>query len=504
MKSPESLNCLLRIENAEIPFSSSLSNTAGLHDLNLILGIGERLAIFGPVGAGKTTLLRAISGLAWTRRGKIAWLGENGLETSRITGQKVTRLVSPILQDLCRRQSGGLTCLELLSGCSRGQPSIPTSENSNMDNAVYLLKYFKSEHLAHKAISTLSEGQLRLLLICQAFLAKPKVLLLDEALDGLDSMRKIKTLELLTTLPADTGLIFTAHREDGFPGWINSFMELHSGTLLTSSGPKFLKSVCRHEKGMPKEDKKSEPETSKEIQPRLALCRLSNVSVYIEREKILHEITWDIGRASHWRLSGPNGSGKSTLLRLLAGEEFAAAGGTFNIYDETGIPLPGRAAQRKAVSLIADLSQFRYDYDVKGWELVCTGIEGNVGVYRKYSAAEIDEARSCASRFFDAAEWRTLAEKSIRHCSTGQLRILFLARAIIKQPRLILLDEPCNGLDFTARNKFLDMLEALVSDYGNGWPPAIIFASHYEKDIPEWINQEARMDDGRLTVSAAL
>lgn len=192
---------------------------------------------------------------------------------------------------------------------------------------------------------------------------------------------------------------------------------------------------------------------------------LDNVTVFIDRQEVLHDISWCMHQGENWRITGANGSGKSTLLRLLAGDEFVAAGGRFDRW------LPGQGGQvdtlealRKGVRLVSDLSQALYGYSLNALDMVCTGFDNSIGVYRRFSDAERAEATSRMAQMFpdeNPESLKQLGRQSIRHLSTGQLRRLFLARALVGGPDILLLDEPCSGLDASSRAQYLHLLDSL-------------------------------------------
>ncbi|MFT4301527.1 MAG: ATP-binding cassette domain-containing protein, partial [Desulfovibrio sp.] len=229
------------------------------------------------------------------------------------------------------------------------------------------------------------------------------------------------------------------------------------------------------------------------------LLDLENVTVFIDRKKVLNDITWNVHQGEHWRISGANGSGKSTLLRLLAGDEFTAAGGTL----ERWLPHQGGAVDtlaevRKGIRLVSDLSQALYGYSLTAHEMVCTGFDNSIGVYRKFSPTEKNEALRRMQEMFpeeSAEDVEALGRQSIRHLSTGQLRRLFLARALVGEPDILLLDEPCSGLDAPSRAHYLNLLDQLAAKGLH-----MVFVSHHGEDAPLCINREAQMEDGRLRV----
>lgn len=222
------------------------------------------------------------------------------------------------------------------------------------------------------------------------------------------------------------------------------------------------------------------------------LMELSGVNVYVNRKHVLHDLSWRLLPGENWRIDGANGSGKSTFLRLLAGDEFAASGGvlTRSFPGRGGIGLEGL---RRAVCLVSDLNQASYDYDVSGLELVLSGFDNSQGLFRAPTRPETDRAATLLRSFFGPEEAAWLAGASIRRMSTGQLRSLFLARAMACDPAVLLLDEPCNGLDARARDEYLALLDGLCAA-----GLQIVFVSHYPEDAPRAVNRLARMERGRL------
>ena len=227
------------------------------------------------------------------------------------------------------------------------------------------------------------------------------------------------------------------------------------------------------------------------------LCKLRNVNVFIDRKQILFDINLDLRKNENWLITGENGSGKSTLLRLIAGQEFVAYGGKFQWFSDDGTH--NGIDIKKRIALVSDLSQINYDFPVSGLELVLSGLDNSTGNYREYTQKEKAQAISLINEFFTRQAPEKIMQTSIRRLSTGQLRKLFLARAVIGQPDLLLLDEAFNGLDETSRGEVI----ALINDIANrgfmDHKPGIIMTSHYEDDRPDCINRIAIMENGKLS-----
>jgi molybdate transport system ATP-binding protein len=190
-----------------------------------------------------------------------------------------------------------------------------------------------------------------------------------------------------------------------------------------------------------------------------AVFSLKNVSVYVDGTPVLHAVNWHVYEGEHWALAGGPGSGKSALMRLLAGEYYPACGGSIaRILPGERAPLRTLSDIRRHIRLLSGDMQANYAYDLIGEEFVCNGLADGIGMYYEAGEAERAEARACLE-LVDALH---LADRRIRAVSTGQLRRLFLARALIGSPKVLLLDDPFAGLDARSRARIRDALHRLV------------------------------------------
>lgn len=468
-----------------------------LRDIHWQVRAGGHCALFGPNGAGKSSLLRLVAGELWPAGGRILWGGTGDMagrmETSPIAGRALSALVSPAVQEVWQRRAPDMTGLEYMMGAIAGT-EFGVSGAECEARARAAAASLDCEGLLSRRLPALSQGQLRLVLLAGALARNPALLLLDECLDGLDTGHRRRLASALAAYAERGTVIMASHRPESVPAWCVGRAWLEDGRLFTRA-PAEAKTVAA---GTARRQLKPAPDATGPAGA--AIFELSGVSVYVERHKALHDIDWTVRRGEHWRVSGPNGSGKSTLLRLLAGDEFAAAGGRLTRF----LPSLGREAEtleevRRGVRLVSDLSQALYGYPLTGLELVCSGLDNSIGVYREFSAEERAEARALMELFFPEGDAGRVAASSIRRLSTGQIRRLFLARALMGAPDVLLLDEPCSGLDAPSREQYLSSLERMAA---SGTGPALIFVSHEAGDAPACCTREARLEDGRLAVLA--
>ena len=484
---------IVSIDNVSLFLPGDSSQKHVLHNVGWQVRRGEHCALLGPNGSGKSTMLRLLRGELWPANGRILWYGPDGPEDSPLVGRTMTALVSPAQQENYQRQAWDLTGRDLLLTGFEDTPLVYTDSTAIRRQAVEAMAArLDAEGLLERTIPTFSQGQLRLLLLGRALLRAPTLLLLDECDEGLDERYRQIFFETLGEYANRCTVVMTAHRAANIPDWCSGRRYMRSGCLLATppqdaAGEAAAPAQTHAAAGGPA------PLSGQ------ALLDLDNVTVFIDRQEVLHDISWSMHQGENWRITGANGSGKSTLLRLLAGDEFAAAGGSI----ERWLPSQGGHVDmledvRKGVRLVSDLSQALYGYSLNALDMVCTGFDNSIGVYRRFSADERAEAKKRIALMFpdDAGErLEQLERQSIRQLSTGQLRRLFLARALVGGPDILLLDEPCSGLDAASRAQYLHLLDQLAAQ-----GIQMVFISHHDEDAPLCINREAHMEGGRLRV----
>lgn len=488
---------LCSLRHAELFLPYARDRRLVLKDVTLDIEKGRHFVLVGKNGAGKTTLLRLIHGEAWATGGSIAWLDRDAgdeLSTSRISGLAVTSLVSPALQETFQRNAWDITGRELLLTGFDGTNLLYTQTlPERVDRVEALAQSLGAAHLLSRSVRELSQGQTRLLLLGRAMVKEPLILLLDECTDGLDARHRELFGSALEELSQRSTIVLATHRESMLPSWLTGRLYISEGRVSetpfaneeeTGGGIGAIGAAVR-ESGPERTPKNRTVYPGADLDP---LVEVENADVYIHGKKVLFGINWRLFEGERWLCEGANGSGKSTFLRMLAGDEQVAWPGkiTFHLPKVDDIPL---AILRRGVRLVSDMSQALYEYDVTIEDLVLSGFENTVGLYRDFDADECAFAREQLTR----VGLGDLANRSIRQISTGQLRRAFLARALCGAPKLLLLDEACTGLDARGRHDYLDVLDRLA-DEGLSY----VFVTHYEEDIPTSVNRRCRMRDGRL------
>jgi molybdate transport system ATP-binding protein len=214
------------------------------------------------------------------------------------------------------------------------------------------------------------------------------------------------------------------------------------------------------------------------------------VNVHVNGQRALTGITWDLEPGAHWAFTGPNGSGKSTLLRVIRGDQWIDPDGGERVYRFDGRErTPMWAAAHAGVVTPEQQEKYaRLELPIRGRDVVASGVAGTMYVHGPLAPA--DDAR--VDELIAHLRLETFAERRVRSLSFGQLRRLLIARALVRRPRLLVLDEFTNGLDARARHEILDVLAAVAPDV------QLIFASHRFDDFIPAVTHHATLRDGRI------
>ncbi len=216
---------------------------------------------------------------------------------------------------------------------------------------------------------------------------------------------------------------------------------------------------------------------------------LDGVSLSIGGRWILRRITWEVLRGEKWAVLGLNGSGKTTLLKLLSGYRFPSRG-TIRILGET-LGLTDVRALRKRVGWVhGDLAP-DFPLFMSASEVVASGTRGVIALYE-----DGPEARSAAVReALRSVAALQLASRPFHELSTGERQRVLIARALAARPEMLLLDEPCAGLDPVARESLLRSLEHLFQEQPS---LTVVSVTHHVEEIIRGYHQVLLLGQGRV------
>src|SRR6476646_9603171 len=221
--------------------------------------------------------------------------------------------------------------------------------------------------------------------------------------------------------------------------------------------------------------------------------RLTNVGLRRGQTWILRDLNWSIPQGVCAAILGPNGSGKSTLTRILACHywptegESSVLGSTFG--DASLLDL------RKAIRLVQPAGPYDIDSELTAREVVYTGFFGTLGLYDPVDSAMEAEA----DRLLQQVGLPHVKDHIYATLSSGEKVRNLIARALVREPRLLLLDEPTSGLDLLAREQVLATVQALFES--NQFPPTVVFITHHVEELPPATSHVLLLDQGRAAAS---
>jgi molybdate transport system ATP-binding protein len=488
-----------RLRSVEIQNASvRLGRHWALRDASFVLKAGERWLVTGPNGAGKTVLLKLLRGDLWpTPTGlerRMYRLGRECYEHPRAARPRIAYL-GPERQDKYQRYDWDLAVRDVV-GTGLFDTDIPLDRvDARGRRAVEsALTDAGLAGLAERRFLTLSYGQRRRVLLARALVRRPDVLLLDEALNGLDKRsRRAFLRQLRRGVDPRAAWMLTTHRAADAPRGVTHVAQLEIGRIV-HAGPARQPTMRSPVRGRAEDHSRVRGNAPGVLPTAVAtdLIRLHGARVYRDERLVIRALDWKLQYGQHWSVTGPNGSGKSTFIALLYGDLWPAHGGRI---ERTLLPAGAPIEDwKRIVGLVSPELQATYAAtECTVEEIVVSGLHSSIGLNMPPSPGE----RLLADRALTRVGMLGLRGRRARELSYGQLRLVLLARAIVAPRRLLLLDEPFDGLDAATCSTALQVIGGLAARRVQ-----IVLATHHGEDVPDYVrNVLAFGRSGRATIT---
>jgi molybdate transport system ATP-binding protein len=434
-----------------------------LDQIDFALHRGQRWALIGPNGSGKTLLLKMLRGDVWpTPTGRER-------RTTRLDKEHIA-YIGPERQDKYVRYGWDLTVAQVVT-TGLFDEDIPLTQPSRAQRqrVARVLQRFGLSGLRRRRMLTLSYGQRRLTLVARAFAGDARVLLLDEVFNGLDTRARGGLRRALERPRGGHDWVLTSHRPKELPSNVTHVARIEGGRIVErgQGGRKWGHSSFRRPRVL-----RSERAEMRNVPASSWLVRIADASIYRDYRPVIRDLDWTLLPREHWAVLGANGSGKSTLLSLIYGDLHPALGGTI---ERAGLSAGDRIEDwKRRVAWVSPELQADHFAAHSLEEVVISGRYASVGLNAPPTATDRRSARRWLE-YFGIAELRDRGPRSV---SYGQMRLALFARAMANDPELLLLDEPCTGLDGDVRARVLHEIERLARS-----GTQIVMAVHDADDI---------------------
>ncbi|WP_114781410.1 ATP-binding cassette domain-containing protein [Botryobacter ruber] len=494
---------LLSLNNITVRY---LTNTL-FTDLTFRVNKGELWALVGESGSGKRDLLDTIAGKNNVTRGSVThhYFQEYVQQLEKhnpLTTFLDLQATVPQKHDftnLCNVQSfyyqqrynsydseDALTVERHLATIkpAAGVPAFWTLEK--------VIARFNLTDLRHKHLIKLSNGETKRVLLAAALLKNPRLLLMDNPLMGLDVDARAAFNETLRQIAASGITVIMATSPKEVPDAITHVAVLKKGKLEKTE---------KREEYEPEQVVFTPPPALPEAElldllsynpPAVydSVVQMNNVSIKYGDKQVLDGVDWHIRQGERWALLGHNGAGKTTLLSLINGDNPQSYAKKIALFGRKRGSGESIWDIRRRIGFV---SPELFQYFPKGstcHEVVESGMYDTLGLFRQSEQANA----AIALRWMRLLEIDQEAANSFQEVSASTQRRALLARALVKNPALLILDEPCQGLDLHEQLQFRQLLDAICAHS----PTTLIYVTHYLEELPQSITNVLHLENGKV------
>ncbi len=467
--------------------------------INFLLEAGEHIAILGPNGGGKSELVNTLIGTYPLLMNEVEY--DFSPRTSKMAFDNIRYMAfrdtygdtaegSYYYQQRWNSQDADIypTVAELM----------PEGGDEGMRRKLYQL--FGMDELLSKTSILLSSGEMRKFHLTKALIGNPRVLILDNPFIGLDKKTRTQLRDLLRTLITETDLqlILVLSKTEDIPDFITHIVHVEDmkcgdkqarEEYVQSSNIKEKTYLCANPFQIVDMSTKRDrllalPRRTDEVSAE-CIVDMRHVSIQYGERTILNNINWTVKNGECWALSGENGAGKSTLLSLVCADNPQSYACDITLFDRKRGTGESIWEIKKHIGYVSPEMHRAYLKNLPAIDIVASGLHDSVGLYRR----SLPEQKVVCEWWMEIFGIADLAERDFLTLSSGEQRLCLLARAFVKDPQLLILDEPLHGLD--ARNG--QMVKNIIDTFCQRLNKTLIMVSHYEEELPTCITHHLHL-----------
>ncbi|WP_438451717.1 molybdate ABC transporter ATP-binding protein ModF [Vibrio alginolyticus] len=405
----------------------------------------------------------------------------NGLSVAQVSLSEQQRLLERELEkddtDFLDRIDQGSTVYSLI---------LEQSQDTNLTEQ--LVNDLDLSHLRDSGFRVLSTGETRRVMLARALATQPDLVLLDNPFTGLDIAHRAALARYLHSLSQNVQLLITFSRESDMPEWINSIALFSAGKLDSTMDKSSWDNHPIIGQIKSQSEQQSEEMMSLIRQHQHStpfnnpIFELKNGTVEYTDKKIFTDLNWRIDKGQHWQVKGPNGCGKSTLLGLIFGDHPQCYSNDIDIFGKKRGTGETIWEIKQHIGMVSSALHLQYRVNCSALEVILSGFYDSIGLYNQPTRKEMN----IANEWLDILHMSQYKKTSFKQLEYGQQRLLLIARAIVKQPTLLILDEPYQGLDFLGRRLVKNTLELIARENLS----QLLYVSHYQEDRLDSIKNE--------------
>lgn len=476
------------------------SDRTVLRNINWQIKENENWAITGGNGAGKSTLLEVIAGKIFPYRGT-AHIPHYSAIAFVAKDYSFNRIVQAATQYYQQRfnsidAENAPSVIEILQNrikpvgtVNENSIKLPPPEFSNEEIAK-VASLLKINHLLDRSIVTLSNGETRRTLITLSLLRNPQFLLLDNPFIGLDVESRHTLHEVLNQVAQSGIRVIIVSSAKEIPDCITNVIELKDGEVkkIYTKPFQFTHKTTAKEKLL-------YPEVLEKIESNPPKHEFSyainmrNIIVTYKNKNVVDKVSWQVKKGEKWALMGPNGSGKSTLLSLITADNPQGYQNDYELFDWKRGTGESIWDIKQRIGYVSPELHLYFNRHTEVWKAVASGLFDSAGLFKKLTPEE----QAIVDDYLKLLNIHQLANRQISQLSSGEQRQVFLARALVKNPSLLLLDEPCQGLDYNHMVYFRDLVDELVIALNK----TLVYVTHYPDEIPACVDKIIRLENGK-------
>ena len=504
--------------------SVRLYDTLYLQNITWQINTDEQWAIVGPNGSGKTTLAKALFGEVPVVRGSVIHHLPPASKNVPFKGKHPVGYVSPeLFREVFEREeleagfrdfSGRIheitTAREVIV---RGVKKGDFSEEEIESRLHRLADKMGIGTVLDRDVCGLSTGELCKILIVKSLMNNPELLILDEPFNGLDdSSRKVFAENLDRLILSGVNVVLITHRFEEILPRITHILYVKSGKILAAGNKEDVLRFAAKKNGGKKEPGSLFP-AGKTLSSSPAaegigeyedsppgkgdiLIDMRDVTVRYDNTVVLDAFNWRVKDGENWAILGDNGAGKSTVLKVILGDNLQSYSNDVTIFGRKKGDGVSIWEIKRRIGVVSAEFQAKYRKDIQAFDVVCSGFHDSIGLYRSCGEAQ----KKTAMQWMTTLGIQELGGKSFERLSYGQRKLTLIARAMVKSPLLLFLDEPCDGLDRANRYKVLEIIEYI----GRHTHTNLVYVTHHEDEMLPCITHRLILRDGKIKKAAAI